>query len=41
MPMGQIKINQQNEPEIDEETGLPIGTEYDKGGKVIDSITKE
>lgn len=29
------------ETEIDEETGLPIGTEYDKGGKVIDSITKE
>ena len=42
MPMGQIKINQQKQkPEIDEETGLPIGTEYDKGGKVIDSITNE
>ena len=31
----------EKEPEIDEETGLPIGTEYDKGGKVIDSITNE
>ena len=29
------------EPEIDEETGLPIGTEYDKGGNIIDSNTND
>ena len=29
------------EPEIDEETGLPVGTEYDKGGNIIDSNTND
>ncbi|WP_277584454.1 VanW family protein [Psychrobacillus antarcticus] len=29
------------EPEIDKETGLPIGTEYDKSGNIVDSITND